>query len=93
LVGAFAVGDGFSFYSFGLIRNGDGNCESAGAEPNHQMAVVGVDTVGESVMASTPVKYTYARWKPAEGCDTENGEFEADWYAGTCLWEVIWDKQ
>lgn len=51
------------------------------------MAVVGVDTVGDSVMASDPKVYTYARWPSSgESCDFENGEYEEDWYQGTCLW-------
>jgi len=91
LTGTFSVGNGFSFYSHGLIVNGDGNCNSEGAMPNHQMAVVGVDTVGDSVMATVPEKFVYARWKPDGGCNED--EYEADWYSGTCLTDVYWKRE
>ena len=36
----------FSFYAFGMIRPNDDNCWD-GMPPNHSMAIVGVDLVGE----------------------------------------------
>jgi len=46
-VGSFSVNSKvFSFYSKGVIQAGDSNCHSVGTDPNHQMAVVGLDTTG-----------------------------------------------
>lgn len=62
LGGYFAVGDGFSWYSSGLIRTGDGNCLPVGTITNHAMAVVGVDLVGEGSVATAEVDVLHGRW-------------------------------
>lgn len=47
---AFAVGDYFFNYSYGLIKAGDNNCLPEGSEINHAMAIVGLDLIGEGNM-------------------------------------------
>ena len=47
-VGSFSVNSKvFSFYSYGVIAANDSNCHSLGSEPNHQMAVVALETTGD----------------------------------------------
>ena len=48
-VGSFAIDSNvFSFYSSGVIQAYDSNCLTVGQNPNHQMAVVALDTTGSS---------------------------------------------
>jgi len=82
----FAVGDGFSWYSSGLIRTGDGNCLPVGYITNHAMAVVGIDLVGEGSVTTSEVDILHARWMDATGCDESAGEFEWNDYPDFCLW-------
>lgn len=63
--GSFAVGDLFSFYSYGLIRPGDRNCLDAGKEINHAMAIVGLDLVGTGNSMIKKERVLMARWKDA----------------------------
>ena len=79
MAGAFAIdGSTFSFYAFGLIQPGDGNCLRDGATPNHQMAVVGIDLIGSESTIETEETHLEARYKTLEdfkhGCQGE-GEF------------------
>ena len=93
LVGSFAINSSvFSFYSFGLIQPNDGNCFSPGTQTNHQMAVVGLDLVGEGTTAQVPQEQMWARWKsPTDqelGCQGED-EFELAQYPMYCLWYTV----
>ena len=79
----------FSFYSFGLIRQGDSNCKS-GSGTNHQMAVVGYDSVGQSGVHEVEKADLYAR--PEGGwygpCDLDGDEFKDPMYPGYCMYYV-----
>lgn len=92
LAAAFAVrADIFSFYSYGLIRPNDGNCFAPGTQPNHQMAIVGLDLVGSQTMVEVPQSSTWARMKTQADYDNGCAENEYEWpqYPMYCLWDEV----
>ena len=89
LVGNFAVWSPmFSFYSFGMIRPGDYQCWPNGT-PNHSMAIVGVDLIGEGETVTVEQRQLYARYRNSYDPDGEclgDDEFIHDHYPMYCTW-------